>query len=335
MFRSILVLGIAGAIAAFSVSAFAGATIKLGHVDPADWQTSKKGAAGVIFKNIVEGETNIKVELFPASALGAENDLVQQVQEGTTQMAFVSGAMAKVCKAADILNIPYEFASAPIAWDVLDGQFGKDLAEHCLKQSGLRTLAYGETGFRNFTNNVREIKSPADMKGLKFRVQPITLYVEMVKSLGGEPTPIAWPEVPSAMTTGVIDGHENPVGVIYSNNLHKLQKYMILDGHVYGADFFVINDDFFQALPANDQAIVAKAARTAGLMGRAIQQFTTADGVTKVTAEGMKVYSPTAAELEQFKTLAQPAVRKWLAGELGTDAVWIEKLDAAVAAASK
>jgi len=335
MFRSILVLGIAGAIAAFSVSAFAGPTIKLGHVDPAEWQTSKKGAAGVIFKNIVEGETDIKVELFPASALGAENDLVQQVQEGTTQMAFVSGAMAKVCKAADVLNIPYEFASAPIAWDVLDGQFGKDLAEHCLKQSGLRTLAYGETGFRNFTNNVREIKSPADMKGLKFRVQPITLYVEMVKSLGGEPTPIAWPEVPSAMTTGVIDGHENPVGVIYSNNLHKLQKYMILDGHVYGADFFVINDDFFQSLPANDQAIIAKAARTAGLMGRAIQQFTTADGVTKVAAEGMKVYSPTATELEQFKTLAQPAVRKWLAGELGADAVWIEKLDAAVATASK
>jgi tripartite ATP-independent transporter DctP family solute receptor len=335
MFRSILVLGIAGAIAAFSVSAFAGPTIKLGHVDPAEWQTSKKGAAGVIFKNIVEGETDIKVELFPASALGAENDLVQQVQEGTTQMAFVSGAMAKVCKAADVLNIPYEFASAPIAWDVLDGQFGKDLAEHCLKQSGLRTLAYGETGFRNFTNNVREIKSPADMKGLKFRVQPITLYVEMVKSLGGEPTPIAWPEVPSAMTTGVIDGHENPVGVIYSNNLHKLQKYMILDGHVYGADFFVINDDFYKSLSASDQAIVAKAARTAGLMGRAIQQFTTADGVTKVVAEGMKVYSPTAAELEQFKTLAQPAVRKWLAGELGADAVWIEKLDAAVAAASK
>lgn len=335
MFRSILGLGIAGAIAAFSVSAFAGPTIKLGHVDPADWQTSKKGAAGVIFKNIVEGETGIKVELFPASALGAENDLVQQVQEGTTQMAMVSGAMAKVCKAADVLNIPYEFASAPIAWDVLDGQFGKDLAEHCLKQSGLRTLAYGETGFRNFTNNAREIKSPADMKGLKFRVMPITLYVEMVKSLGGEPTPIAWPEVPSAMTTGVIDGHENPVGVIYSNNLHKLQKYMILDGHVYGADFFVINDDFFKSLPATDQAIVARAARTAGLMGRAIQQFTTADGVTKVAAEGMKVYSPTATELEQFKTLAQPAVRKWLAGELGADAVWIDKLDAAVAAASK
>jgi TRAP-type transport system periplasmic protein len=335
MFRSILGLGLAGVMMAFSATAFAGPTIKLGHVDPADWQSSKKGAASTIFKNIIEGETDIQVELFPASALGSENDLIQQVQEGTTHMAIISGAMAKVCKAADVLNIPYEFSSAPIAWDVLDGPFGKELAEHCLKQSGLRTLAYGETGFRNFTNNVREIKTPADMKGLKFRVQPITLYVEMVKSLGGEPTPINWPEVPNALSTGVIDGQENPVGVIYNNNFHKLQKYMILDGHVYGADFIVINDEFYQSLPKTDQAILRKAARTAGLMGRAIQQFTTAEGVTAVAAEGMQVYSPTAEELKQFKELAQPSIRTWLKGELGDDAVWIDKLDAAVAEASK
>lgn len=335
MFRTIVGLSLAGAIALFSSTVFAAPTIKLGHVDPAEWQSSKKGAAGIIFKNIVEGETDIKVELFPASALGAENDLVQQVQEGTTQMAIISGAMAKVCKTADILNIPYMFASAPIAWDVLDGQFGDALAEHCLEKSGLRTLAYGETGFRNFTNNVREIKTPADMKGLKFRVQPITLYVEMVKNLGGEPTPIAWPEVPNALSTGVIDGQENPVGVIYNNNLHKLQKYMTLDGHVYGADFIVISDEFYNMLDPKQQAVVKKAARIAGLMGRAIQEFTTAEGVTKVQEDGMTVYSPTADELNQFKELAQPAVRKWLAGELGDDAVWIEKLEKAVAEASK
>jgi hypothetical protein len=70
-------------------------------------------------------------------------------------------------------------------------------------------------------------------------------------------------------------------------------------------------------------------------MGRAIQQFNTAEGVTKVAAEGMKVYSPTAAELAEFKRLAQPAVKKWLAGELGSDAVWIDKLDAAVKEASE
>ena len=335
MKRSLILIGIAVFLAAFSAAAMAATTIKFGHVDPADWQSSKKGAAGVIFKNIVEGETDITVELFPAKALGDEGELVQQVQEGTTHMAMVSGAMAKVCKVADVLNIPYTFASAPIAWDVLDGPFGKELGNFCLQKTGLRTLAYGETGFRNFTNNVREIKSPADMKGLKFRVQPIPLYVEMVKGLGGEPTPIAWSELPNALSTGVVDGQENPVGVIYNNKLHKLQKYLVLDGHVYGADFILINDEFFLSLPESDQEIIKKAARIAGVMGRAIQEFNTAEGVTKVAAEGMQVYSPTAAELNEFKELAQPAVKEWLAGELGDDAVWIEKLDAAVAEATK
>jgi len=250
-------------------------------------------------------------------------------------MAIVSGAMAKICKPADVLNIPYIFSSATVAWDVLDGQFGKELGEFCMGKTGLRTLAYGETGFRNFTNNVREIKSPQDMKGLKFRVQPIPLYVEMVKGLGGEPTPIAWSELPNALSTGVVDGQENPVGVIYNNNLHKLQKYLVLDGHVYGADFILINDEFFQSLPDSDKAIIQKAARVAGTMGRAIQQFNTAEGVTKISKEGMTVHSPTAEELSEFKKLAQPAVREWLAKELGDDSVWIEKLDAAVAEASK
>jgi len=334
MNRSLILVGFALAVAVFSAPAFAETTIKFGHVDPAEWQSSKKGAAGVIFKNIVEGETDITVELFPAKALGDEGDLVQQAQEGTTHMAMVSGAMAKVCKVADVLNIPYTFASATIAWDVLDGPFGKELADYCLQKTGLRTLAYGETGFRNFTNNVREIKSPADMAGLKFRVQPIPLYVEMVKGLGGEPTPIAWSELPNALSTGVVDGQENPVGVIYNNKLHKLQKYLVLDGHVYAADFILINDDFFQSLPQNDQAIISKAARIAGVMGRAIQQFNTAEGVTKVSAEGMMVHSPTADEMAQFKKLAQPAVKEWLAGELGDEAAWIEKLDAAVSKAS-
>lgn len=334
MNRSLILVGFALAVAVFSAPAFAETTIKFGHVDPAEWQSSKKGAAGVIFKNIVEGETDITVELFPAKALGDEGELVQQAQEGTTHMAMVSGAMAKVCKVADVLNIPYTFASATIAWDVLDGPFGKELADYCLQKTGLRTLAYGETGFRNFTNNVREIKSPADMAGLKFRVQPIPLYVEMVKGLGGEPTPIAWSELPNALSTGVVDGQENPVGVIYNNKLHKLQKYLVLDGHVYAADFILINDDFFQSLPKNDQAIISKAARIAGVMGRAIQQFNTAEGVTKVSAEGMMVHSPTADEMAQFKKLAQPAVKEWLAGELGDEAAWIEKLDAAVSKAS-
>jgi tripartite ATP-independent transporter DctP family solute receptor len=310
-------------------------TLRFAHVDPDDWQNSKKGAAAHVFKNIVEGETDLTVELFPAGALGNEDELVAQAQEGLTQVVMVSGAMSKVCKAASVLDIPYTFPSAPVAWEVLDGAFGQELAQHCLDETGLRTLAYGETGFRNFTNNTRAIRTPADMEGLKFRVQPIPLYIEMVEGLGGEPTPIAWTELPNALSTGVVDGQENPVGVIYNNGLHKLQKFMTLDGHVYAADFLLISDEWFQSLDAAEQEVVMKAAKVAGNMGRSIQQWNTASGVNKVQEEGMEVYSPTADELAMFRDKAQPAVKEWLAGELGDDAAWIEKLDAAVAAATQ
>ncbi len=335
MFKKVTTLATATALAVGVMAGGAAAqTVRFAHVDPAEWQNSKKGAAAQVFKNIVEGETDLTVELFPAGALGNEGELVAQAQEGVTQVVMVSGAMSKVCKAASVLDIPYTFPSAPVAWEVLDGPFGDELAQHCLEETGLRTLAYGETGFRNFTNNVREIRTPADMEGLKFRVQPIPLYLEMVKGLGGEPTPIAWTELPNALTTGVVDGQENPVGVIYNNGLHKLQKYMTLDGHVYAADFLVVNDEWFQSLDPAVQQVVEKAAKVAGNMGRAIQQWNTASGVKKVQAEGMEVYSPTAEELAKFREKAQPAVKKWLAGELGDDAVWIEKLDAAIAEAS-
>jgi TRAP-type C4-dicarboxylate transport system substrate-binding protein len=110
---------------------------------------------------------------------------------------------------------------------------------------------------------------------------------------------------------------------------------MTLDGHVYAADFLLISDEWFQSLDAAEQEVVMKAAKVAGNMGRSIQQWNTASGVNKVQEEGMEVYSPTADELAMFRDKAQPAVKEWLAGELGDDAAWIEKLDAAVAAATQ
>jgi TRAP-type transport system periplasmic protein len=309
-------------------------TIRFAHVDPEDWTSSKKGAAALAFKNIVEGESDLSVELFPAGSLGNENELIEQAQEGLTQVVMVSGAMSRVCAAAQVLDIPFIFSYPTVAWEVLDGPFGRDLAEHCLEESGLRTLAYGETGVRHFTNSVREIRTPADMAGLRIRVQPIPLYIELVSALGGEPTPVPWTEVPNALATGVVDGQENPVGVIYGNNLHELQDFMTLNGHVYAADFLVINDEFFQSLDPADQAVVARAAKVAGVVGRAIQQFTSAEGVRLVAESGVQVYTPTEDEIAQFRDAAQPAVVAWLREELGDQAGWIDRLNDAVAEAA-
>lgn len=324
-----------GTALAIGISAYAQAqTIRFAHVDPDDWQNSKKGAAAHVFKNIVEGETDLTVDIYPAASLGDEDALIQQAMDGMTQVVMVSGAMSKICPAAGVLDIPYMFESPLVAWEVLDGEFGEQLAQHCLEQTGLRTLGYGETGVRHFTNSKREVRTPADMQGLKLRVQDIPLYVEMVEGLGAEPTPIAWSELPTALSTGVVDGQENPVGTIYNNSLHELQQYLTLDGHIYAADFLLINDRFYNSLSEADRQVVKRAGVIAGTMGRAIQQFTTAEGLKAVQEEGMQVYRPTPEEMAQFREQAQPPVIEWLKDDLGNEAVWIERLQDAVADAT-
>ncbi|MGY3571574.1 DctP family TRAP transporter solute-binding subunit [Vibrio sp. SCSIO 43135] len=298
--------------------------ITIGHVDSQDWTISKKGAATQVFKNIVEAESGgkIKVNIYPSGQLGGETELLQSTQEGMLTMTMVSGAYSKLCKEANVLEIPYLFPSSPVAWEVLDGEFGQALNEHCLKQTGLRNLAYGETGFRHFTNSKREINTPEDLQGLKIRVMTTPLYVEMLKSLKAEPTPIAFPEVPAALTTGVIDGQENPVSVISANKFYELQKYITLDGHVYSTDFLLMNDDFYTSLNAEDRAIIDRAAKVAGTVGRAIQQVNSAEGLETLAKKGMKITSLTPEQQKQFRDQTQPAVIKWLEGTV--DAKWID-----------
>jgi tripartite ATP-independent transporter DctP family solute receptor len=309
--------------------------ISIGHVDSQDWTISKKGAATQVFKNIVEAESGgrIAVNIYPSGQLGGETELLQSAQEGMLTMAMVSGAYSKLCKEANVLEIPYLFPSAPVAWEVLDGEFGQQLSEQCLKTTGLRNLAYGETGFRHFTNSKREIKSPDDLRGLKIRVMTTPLYVELLKSLKAEPTPIAFPEVPAALTTGVIDGQENPVSVISANKFYELQKYITLDGHVYGTDFLLMNEDFYKSLSDTDRAIIDRASNVAGTVGRAIQQVNSAEGLEVLAQKGMKITSLTPEQQKQFRDQTQPAVIKWLEGTV--DSKWIDGALQAVEAASK
>ncbi len=319
---------------ALTVSGMAASqTLRFAHVDPDDWTTSKKGAAAHVFKNLIEAETDMSVDIYPAGQLGGEGELIEGTMDGTISISMVSGSYANYCQAAAVTDIPYMFPSAPVAWAVMDGEFGQTLAEHCLNETGLRTLAYGETGFRHFTNSVRPIHTPEDMAGLRFRVQTIPLYLELVRGLGAEPQGIDWGEVPTALATGVVDGQENPISVIYENGFYEFQDYLTLDRHVYGVDHILISDEFYQSLPAADQAAIQRAAVVAGTVGRAIQQFGSAEGISNLEAEGMEITQPTEEQMELFREAAQPPVVSYLRDELGADAEWIDRLIEAVESA--
>jgi tripartite ATP-independent transporter DctP family solute receptor len=304
--------------------------IKFAHVNPSEVFASGKSAAGAVLKNVIEADSSggVEVKVFPASQLGGERELIEATKIGSLQMSMVSAAIAGFYKEAQVLDIPYLFSTAPIAWKVMDGWFGKEMAEDCLKKTGMRVLAWGETGFRNFTNSTRPIKSPADMKGLKLRVMESPVYVNMVKALGAAPTPITWAETYTALQQKVVDGQENPVAVIVFAKLYEVQKYMILDGHSYGIDFLLINDKFYQSLPKETQLIVKSAAINAGLCGRGVQQVNSAVGLAQLKEKGMEIYSPNPKERAMFREAAQKPVIEYIEKQIGR--TWIDKLLKAV-----
>jgi tripartite ATP-independent transporter DctP family solute receptor len=304
--------------------------IKLAHGDPADLYTSKKAAGSTIFKQMVENETGgaVEVKLFPAGQLGNEREIAEGVKLGTLQMGMLSGPLANYFKAAQVLDIPYLFSSYPVAWKVMDGWFGKELAAACLKETGMRILAYDQVGFRNFTNSTRPIKSPADIKGMKIRVMESPVYLALIRSLGASPTPIPWTETYTALQQKVADGQENPVTSIKFAKLYEVQKYLTLDGHTYGVSFILINEKFFQSLPKETQTIVKTVAQSAALCSRGIDTIDSTIGTAFLKEKGMEIYVPTAKELAQFRQATQKPVIEYLEKQIGK--TWIDKVMKAV-----
>ncbi|HUX52285.1 MAG TPA: DctP family TRAP transporter solute-binding subunit [Spirochaetia bacterium] len=307
--------------------------LKLAHADSTDPYTSRKQDQALAFANLVNARSNgrIHVEIYGAGALGGEKEYVASIKQGSIQAGIASGVVSNFFKPAMVTSIPYVFPSADIAWTVLDGPFGQKLSDAFLKETGMRNLAFSEVGFRNFTNSVREIKSPADMKGLKIRVQEDPIYTNMVKGLGASPTPIAWPETYTSLQTHVVDGEENPVSTILFAKFAEVQKYLTLDKHVYGVDWFIINEKFYESLPPDLRYIVSDSARISATVGRGVQQLLSAVGISQLQSQGMQVYVPSAAEIDQFKNATQPPVLDWLKTQI--DPSWISgEMDAVQAA---
>jgi len=310
--------------------------LKLAHADALDVFTSRKHAQCITFRNLVNARSGgrIEVQVFGGGALGGEREYVESIMTGTVQAGIASGVMGGFFPEAMIINVPYLFPSAPIAWKVLEGPFGQKLSKMLLEKTGLRNLAFSEVGFRNFTNSKRPIRTPADMKGLKIRVQENPLFVTMIKALGGSPTPIAWTECYTALQNKVVDGQENPVGTIVYANFQEIQKYLTLDGHVYGADWFVINNKFFKSLPEDLQYIVLDCARISAGVGRGVQQLNSSVvGLQTLKDAGVEIYAPTEEEMNLFKNACQGPVIEWLKTKVDLELIneALEAVDKAVA----
>jgi tripartite ATP-independent transporter DctP family solute receptor len=224
------------------------------------------------FKKLVEERSNgeIKVNIFPQGQLGgSERELLEGVRMGTIEIVSIAagGALPSFVPEFQVLGIPYLFQSREQVYAVLDGEVGDELGALMLGK-GFQNLAFWEVGFRNFTNNIRPIEKPEDIKGLKIRVQESKSWMEFIKMLGGIPTPISFGELYSALQQKVVDGQENPIATIYSMKYYEVQKYLTLDGHTYEAAAIIANPKWFSSLSEEHQKIIKDAARDAATYQR-------------------------------------------------------------------
>ncbi|MFM2068543.1 MAG: hypothetical protein RLZZ584_3452, partial [Pseudomonadota bacterium] len=166
----------------------------------------------------------LKVNVFPGGTLGGDAANVSALQGGTIEFVQLnSGILASQVKDFEVFDFPFLFANAKEADAIVDGPIGQKLHAR-LAEKGIIGLAYVELGFRNITNSKKPINTVEDIAGLKLRVIPNAINVDWVKTLGANPTPMAFPEVYAGLEQKAIDGQENPLSVILANKFYEVQK---------------------------------------------------------------------------------------------------------------
>jgi tripartite ATP-independent transporter DctP family solute receptor len=316
--------GIAATVvaAAFTALPASAETIKFGmnapQGDNPEWN------ALVAFKNHVEYKTEgaIDVKLFPSAQLGAERACAEQVQQGTVEVCLVdTGALAGFYNNIQVLSVPYLFKSSAHAWKVFDSPFFDQLAENMRAETGIRVMAWGENGFRDFTNNVRPIRTPEDLSGLKMRVMESPVFIRFVESFGAAATPMPGSEIIMAAKQGVIDGQENPAQVNYDYNLMDVQKYMSTDEHILGVHAYIISDKFFDKLSDEHKAVVLEAALLASRIENTQKLAGAKKYIDLIKDKGVEVHMTTMAEKEAFAEVSQEPVLEYLREQVGANLV--------------
>ena len=190
----------------------------------------------------------MSVEVFYGGALGGDRELLEEVQNNTLQMTVVAdGAVANFFPDIQVVAIPYLFSSTNHALTFFNtSPFFQEMAQRMEKDTGLKILMAAESGFRNITNNAKPIKTPADMAGLKMRTMESPVFMELMRSVGAAPTPIAFNETILALRQGVVDGQENAVATVRMFGVWEVQKYMSINEHIYSPGLVTTNADVLE-----------------------------------------------------------------------------------------
>ena len=272
-------------------------------------------------KKDVEKATNGKLvlEVFPDMQLGGAQENVSQVRAGTIAMTWVGMAfLARTVPELEAVSLPFLFPSREVAYKVMDGPIGELLAQK-LADKGFVLLGFMELGSRQVTNNIRPIKTIADLKGLKIRLQPNETHLATFRALGANPQAMDIREVYSALQQGVIDGHENPYNLILASRFFEVQKYLSNTGHFFDFIAIVGSKKVFDAMKPEYQQAIRTAMKDAVAQQRAAAVKADLDALEELQKKGMKYDVLPPAEREAMRKATAGVVdqvRKRVGGDL-------------------
>ncbi len=273
------------------------------------------------FKELVEENSDgqIEVNLYHSSQLGDDREMMEALQMGVQEMTCPSTApIAPFVNGFKVFDLPFLFPTHEVADYVLDGPVGQGLLKQ-LEEIGIVGLAFWENGYRQLTNSVRAVETPADVEGLKIRTMENPMHLAAWREMGANPTPMAFGELFSAMQQGVVDGQENPWGTIYLQNFYEVQDYTTNTGHVYSPFVLMVSKQFYDKLPSDLQDVVYEAAQKAKVHNRKTNRKMNAEYLEKLK-DVMNVTILTPEQKAAFQEAVQPVYDQFK-DEIGAELV--------------
>ena len=343
MMRRKLLLGLSAAALAFALPASA---------QPGKYQAEYRlstvvgtafpwGKGGEIWANLVRERTKgrINIKMYPGASLvaGDQTREFTAIRQGVIDLAVGSTInWSPQVKQLNLFSLPFLMPDYAAIDALTQGEVGKDMFK-ILEKDGVVPLAWGENGFRELTNSKHPIHTPADMKGLKFRVVGSPLFNDIFTALGANPTQMSWADAQPALASGAVDGQENPLSIFTAAKMQTIgQKNVTLWGYVADPLIFVVNKEVWASWTPEDRNIVKEAALEAGRQEIQIARkgliAPDLSAITEVEKLGVNVVTLTPAEREQFVKATRKVYQKW-SKSVGQDLV--NKAEKAIAARKK
>lgn len=287
----LMLLGTTAMLAAFVTAASAQTTVRYAHMNsPAHFVNTAGEAMAAAIAERTDGA--VSVEMFPSGQLGENSQITEQITLGGDLIGQVGvGTIANYVPDFSVIVYPFMYPDFAAAQRFLESDLVKDL-EAQAEGSNIKVLCYFAFGIRDLYTVDREVRTPDDAAGLKMRVQPVTIYTEMVRQVfGAAPTPMPWPEVYSALSQGVIDAAEAPPAAIIDQKHYEVAKNLIQTNHILDLSPVVISASLFNGLSAEHQAVVGEEADAAcaAMSDAAIDGYET--GIQQLKDAGMTVTS--------------------------------------------